>query len=41
MVALQHEALDIVMKLEAYPVEDGGGMDQVQTQLASLIIQLA
>jgi hypothetical protein len=29
------------MKLEASPVGDGGGMAQVQTQLASLTIQLA
>jgi hypothetical protein len=28
------------MKLEAYPIGDGGGMGQVQTELASLKIQL-
>jgi hypothetical protein len=40
-VVSQPEALEIAMKLEASPVGDGGGMAQVQTQLASLTIQLA
>jgi hypothetical protein len=40
-VASQPEALDIAMKLEASPVGDDGGMVQVNTQLATLIIQLA
>jgi hypothetical protein len=38
-VVLQPEALEIVMKLEASPIGDGGGMAQVHTQLASLKIQ--
>jgi hypothetical protein len=40
-VVSQPESLEIEMKLEASPVGDGGGMDQVETQLASLTIQLA
>jgi hypothetical protein len=39
-VVSQPEALEIAMKLEASPVGDSGGMVQVQTQLASLTIQL-
>jgi hypothetical protein len=35
-VVSQPEALEIVMKLEASPVGDGGGMAQVQTQVSFL-----
>jgi hypothetical protein len=37
-VMLQHEALETTMKLEASPIGDGGGMEQVQKQLVSLTI---
>jgi hypothetical protein len=30
-----------MMKLEVYPIGDGGGMEQVQRQLTTLTIQLA
>jgi hypothetical protein len=39
-VVSQPEALEIAMKLESSPVGDNGGMVQVQTQLAALMIQL-
>jgi hypothetical protein len=39
-VTLQPEALEIEMKLESSLIGDNGGMVQVQTQLASLMIQL-
>jgi hypothetical protein len=39
-VASHPESLEIEMKLEESPVGYGGGMTQVQKQLASLTIQL-
>jgi hypothetical protein len=39
-VVLQPKALEIVMKLEASPVGDSGGMVQVHMQLDALMIQL-
>jgi hypothetical protein len=40
-VTSQLEVLEIVMKLESSLVGENGGMAQVQTQLADLMIQLA
>jgi len=39
-VASQLESLEIVLKMEASPIGDNGGITQVQTQLYSLTIQL-
>ena len=37
----QTEALELAMKLEASPIEDGvTGMVQIQSQLANVMIQL-